>query len=466
MAKRLHSVSLDKDKCKGCTNCIKWCPTEAIRVRDGIAQINAERCIDCGECIRRCPNHAKIAVTDGLDAINKYEYAVALPAPALYGQFSIDTGINKVLHGLKNLGFNEVVEVARGADYSTEAIKKYIADFKDAPKPLISSACPAVVRLIQVKFHNLIKNLIPIKTPLDIAAEMAKKDACERLGIKPENVGVFFITPCAAKAIYIKLPIGISNSAVDGSISISEVFGKLRKEVSGINDASLKQIASGYGIGWARAGGENVAVGDINHLAVDGIHDVMGVLEEIELGRLNDVDYVETAACVGGCVGGPLTVENSYLSRVRIRKLAKGLSKDNSFTNSEKIEIGKKYQHGEYNFDSKIIPVKSDILDDDLSKAIEKANLLEETLESLPGLDCGACGAPTCQALAEDIVTGLASDTDCTFKLREEVRSLAEKLFDLAKIVPPAMGTKKDKKKNKDTQNNKDEKEMQDKLDI
>ena len=43
-----HSVCLDVSKCNGCTTCIKHCPTEAIRIRDKHAVINADRCIDCG----------------------------------------------------------------------------------------------------------------------------------------------------------------------------------------------------------------------------------------------------------------------------------------------------------------------------------------------------------------------------------------------------------------------------------
>ena len=82
-----HSVSLDLEKCKGCTNCLKRCPTEAIRIRDGHATIDSERCIDCGECIRICPYKAKKAIYDKLEDINKFKYKVALPAPTLYGQF-------------------------------------------------------------------------------------------------------------------------------------------------------------------------------------------------------------------------------------------------------------------------------------------------------------------------------------------------------------------------------------------
>ena len=83
-----HSVRLDESKCMGCTNCIKRCPTGAIRVRRGKAYIISERCIDCGECIRICPHHAKYAEKYSFDELQKYKYRIALPAPTLYGQFN------------------------------------------------------------------------------------------------------------------------------------------------------------------------------------------------------------------------------------------------------------------------------------------------------------------------------------------------------------------------------------------
>ena len=83
-----HSVYLDANLCKGCINCIKRCPTQAIRVRDGKAVITKEFCIDCGVCIRICPHHAKKVRRDKPEMIRQFEYTVALPAPALFGQFN------------------------------------------------------------------------------------------------------------------------------------------------------------------------------------------------------------------------------------------------------------------------------------------------------------------------------------------------------------------------------------------
>ena len=103
-----HSVQLDKSKCMGCINCIKRCPTQAIRVRGGKATIITEFCIDCGECIRICPHHAKLAIYDPLSVMENYEYMVALPAPSLYAQFNNLDDINIVLRALLKMGFDEI----------------------------------------------------------------------------------------------------------------------------------------------------------------------------------------------------------------------------------------------------------------------------------------------------------------------------------------------------------------------
>jgi len=121
-----HSVKLLDTECRGCTHCIRTCPTEAIRVRNGKATIITDRCIDCGECIRTCPNNAKIAVTDPLDEIAKFKYKIAIPAPSFVSQFSRRYSVEKVLAGFLFLGFDRVLEVGFGADLVTSAISEYL----------------------------------------------------------------------------------------------------------------------------------------------------------------------------------------------------------------------------------------------------------------------------------------------------------------------------------------------------
>ena len=226
MAEFYHSVTLNEEKCVGCTNCIKRCPTEAIRVRGGKAVIASERCIDCGECIRICPHHAKRARYDQLSRLSDFTYTIALPAPSLYGQFNNLDDIDYVLTGLKELGFDDVFEVSRAAELVSEATRK-LMDAGVLNRPVISSACPAVVRLIRVRFPDLCDHVLPLKSPMETAAAIAKKEAVKKTGLPEEQIGCFFITPCPAKVTDIEMPLGIEKSQVDGAIAISEIFPEL-----------------------------------------------------------------------------------------------------------------------------------------------------------------------------------------------------------------------------------------------
>ena len=171
-----NSVYLIENLCKGCTNCINRCPTQAIRVRNNKAVITPGRCVDCGECIRICPHHAKKAKRDFIDATDKYKYTVALPAPSLCAQFNNLEDINILLTAIKNIGFDDVFEVSAAAEIVSEESRKYIASHKEQ-WPLISTACPTVVRLVQVRFPNLCDNLLPLITPAELAGELARKQA-------------------------------------------------------------------------------------------------------------------------------------------------------------------------------------------------------------------------------------------------------------------------------------------------
>ena len=324
MSEYYHSVTLDKEKCMGCTNCIKHCPTEAIRVRNRKAQIIDERCIDCGECIRVCPYHAKIAVTDPLSVLDNYAYKIALPAPTLFGQFKNLKKCDKVLSALKKLGFDYVFEVAKGADIVTELIRDKL-DITDIKKPLISSACPAILRLIQVRFPNLLDHLVRVESPMEIAAQLAKDELHKKTGIPKQQIGAFFITPCAAKMTSIRNPIGNEASHVDGAISILDVYGPISSYLKIPDNTEKQQRATAAGLNWAVTGGEGQALGIDNYLSVDGIQNVIPVLEEIENNKMSELDFFEGLACAGGCVGGPLTFENGYVAKNRIRLLAKGL---------------------------------------------------------------------------------------------------------------------------------------------
>lgn len=427
-----HSVRLDWDKCKGCTNCIKRCPTEAIRVREGKARIIEERCIDCGECIRICPNHAKVAVGDGLERLQDFSFTVALPAPSFYSQFNPPGGIPQLLGALLKLGFNAVFEVALAAEAVSWATRRFLEEYQ-GPRPLISAACPAVVSLIEVRFPSLVDQVIPVEPPVNVAARLAREEAVRSTGLPPHKIGVFFLSPCPAKITAVRQAKAREENLADGVLPIMTIYGECREA---LKDAGrVLPRAGSKGVGWGRSGGENAALDWGKLLEVDGIHHVIKVLEAVEKGELKQFDYLEAQACPGGCVGGPLMVRNPFEARQELIFLSRDIP--GSPMGDEELAI--LAEKGSWQSRWRPKPRSALRLDEDIASALVKMQQLEETARLLPGLDCGACGSPNCRALAEDIVRGQASDTDCIFLLRERVRVLAEEVVELARKLPPPL---------------------------
>ena len=423
-----HSVKLARDKCKGCTTCISTCPTEAIRVRKGKAVILDERCIDCGVCIRNCPSHAKEPQADSLDDLARFDYRVALPAPSLYGQFNARITMDRILSGLLHIGFDDVFEVAEAAELVAEETRKVLNGHK-GDIPMISSSCPAIVRLIQQRFPSLIDQIIRVESPMETAARIVRKE----IHADKKNLGIFFISPCPAKITAVRNPLGSPVSEVDGIIPIRDIYLPLITALSEQETAEVRHRSSFRGVSWAISQGEGDNVGCPGIVAVDGIHEAARVFEEIENRRFRNVDFIEAMACPGGCVGGPLMVENPYIARARIRNKAREMESETEGTHPLRSTGVELY------WTEELRPRQILKLDENFQKAIEMMDKMETICNQLPGLDCGSCGAPTCRALAEDIVRGTARKNDCLFILREEIRTLSVTLAELGAWMPPSM---------------------------
>ncbi|MDC7242061.1 MAG: [Fe-Fe] hydrogenase large subunit C-terminal domain-containing protein [Spirochaetales bacterium] len=423
-----HSVTLDESLCKGCTVCIKGCPTEAIRVQKGRAWITAERCIDCGECIRTCPSGAQKAISDPLSLLDKFDINIAIPAPTLYGQFSSGISCNRILTALKGIGFDDVYEVAAAAEILSRETRNWLKIQKEK-KPQISSSCPVVVRLIESRFPSLLDQVVPMISPMELSARIVR----EKYKNSSARVGVFFISPCAAKVTDIKTPRGIESSSVDAVLGIKDIYKELSQAVGHVETEESLSIANSIGVSWARTDGEGSAVYSENHISVDGIDHVIDVLENLENGHIRNVDFVEMMSCPGGCVGGPLSVENPYIARNIISSRERVLQQA---AEEKPVEL----PEGICLFWTEELESRTTHrLDPDYRKAMQMMEEMERIQASLPGLDCGACGAPTCKALAEDIVRGKTTETDCVFMLREKIRDLTREMIELESRMPPGL---------------------------
>ena len=426
MAEYKHSVSLEQEKCKGCTTCLRHCPTESIRIRDGHAVINSDVCIDCGECIRVCPYKAKKAIFDKIEDIDpRYKLRIALPPPSLYGQFENLSDVDYVLQGLLDCGFDEVFEVARAAEIVTEYTRRYMRR-KDVPRPVISSACPTIVRLIRLRFPYLCDNVIPMLPPVELASRMAKRDALRKHPeLKADEICTVFISPCPAKASYVKNGISQNRSSIDYVVSMSEMYFKLISAMKAQNVPQASCESGTIGISWASSGGEASALFNDRYLAADGIDNAIKVLDQIETGNFPYLEFVELNACPGGCVGGAATVENPYIAKVRLQSIRRYLP-----VSRNRLEPDGKpedFVPDDIMLGSPITYAPAMRLNANRGIAMQMMSDIEKVYELLPETDCGSCGAPNCRAFAEDVVKGECKIEECIVYMRERMKEFLAK---------------------------------------
>ena len=391
-------------------------------MRNGKATILPNRCIDCGTCLRVCPHHAVTSMHDNFNSLQNYQYTVAVPDPALYGQFHNLDSPDLILASLLELGFDSVYEAAAGAELLTGYLTSRPED-PDRPVPEISSVCPAVVRLIRIRFPSLLGNICPLLLPTELAAILAREKAVQETGLSPQEIGVFSIVPCSSLVTAASSPDGQIAPVLDGAFAIRDVYKALLSPMKALAGKPLPDLslAGRAGAGWAFSGGESYAHRAERYVAVDGIDNVIRMLEEIEDGRLPEADFIELRACTQGCLGGCFCVENPFIARMRMKRLMGELPEARSVyrPGSRVDDLIASTQKPEY------YPTFQ--LDPDRRVAMEKMRRIQALEEQLPGLRCGSCGAPSCRAFAEDVVMGRASEDDCIFKVRERMQNVAGK---------------------------------------
>lgn len=218
-----HALKIDNDRCIGCTHCMKECPTGAIRIRDGKALIHKDWCVDCGECLKSCPTEAIYVEQDDFQRIFDYKCRVALMPTVFIGQFSKYTTEKEIISAVMELGFTHVFQVEFTADMIHKEMVRQMENAEE--KPVISSFCPAIVRLIQVRFPALVDNILLVKAPVNASATYYHK-ILEGQGVPSEEIGIFYVTPCAAKIAALKGAEGYS-STIKGVINMDTLYNKV-----------------------------------------------------------------------------------------------------------------------------------------------------------------------------------------------------------------------------------------------
>ncbi len=416
-----HALKFRTEVCIGCSHCMNVCPTRAIRIQGGKAMLIGDRCVDCGKCYNVCPVGAIIVEQDDFRRIFDYKYRVALIPNVLLGQFPEIVSISQICSVLMGMGFTHIFEVEHGTRLLKDAMGKIVGE-KDRKRPLISSFCPAIVRLIQVRFPMFADNIILLKTPLDVSAAYYKKKLLDQ-GAAPEQIGVFYITPCAAKIAAIKSPVGEEGSSITGVINMDFIYNKIYTSVKQGHKAekscslpAMERLGAGEML-WTLTEGESQQMPG-RALAIDEISNVIEFLEMMENEEVTDIDFLELRACDQSCAGGILTSGNRFFTVERLRKRAQlvesGADEMLYQNRGESIADLAGYLRAQLSVD-RVKPRSMDKLDEDMGKALTKMRRVQEIMNSLPHVDCGICGSPTCNALAEDIVQGEADIRQCIY---------------------------------------------------
>lgn len=414
-----HALIFRKDLCIGCSHCMNVCPTEAIRVHQGKAILMDNRCVDCGACFRVCPVGAIIVEQDDFSEIYRYPCRVALIPAVFSGQFPESVTTNNILSGVKELGFTHVLEVEQAVEFLNEKTESYIyGDTGD--KPLISPFCPAIVRLIQVKFPTLVNQIIRLKAPVDLTALFIRNKLISE-GIDNQDIGIFYVTPCPAKIAALKSPVGETTTPITGVINLNFLFNKvykiLRQNKQIAYDMDFHRLTP-RSICWSLTRGES-SNRQGRSLAIDEIENVIEFLEKLENEEIDGIDFLELRACDESCAGGILCPGNRFVTAEKLRKRADEISPSPENEYGEEAVMARIPANdpflGTMAGVGEIVPRSIIKLDDNFADAMAKMRRIYEMSRLLPQVDCGICGSPTCKSLAEDVVQSGADLRRCIF---------------------------------------------------
>ncbi|MBT9129903.1 MAG: Electron transport complex subunit RsxB [candidate division WS2 bacterium] len=416
----MHSITIEDDLCKGCTHCVRNCPTEAIRVVDGKARILPIRCIDCGECIRVCPYKARGVIFDHISSIPERDNVVVLIPPVFYLHFDTPPAFATVNKFIKSLGFKAAYDMSLIFESYPKLLHLHM-DKAGKKKGFIPPVCPSVLRLLTVSFPNLLSNVAMFDSPWEISAGLFKK--------KDNKIKVALLTTCPAQITSIKFPLGIDSSRLDYAIPMNHFYHLARRYFEKTPSGDLSE-------GIIACCGEwfSEAIPEKDILSLCSINRIKDALHEEEIKHNLSPDIIELWACDYGCAGGILNALSPVVLMQYFRRARK--SPKTLVSDERREELINDFNIGLFDLKKQITERPVLKLDEEMEVSLRKFEQLEHILDTLPGIDCGACGAPTCRAFAEDVVLGWSYITDCIFVLKDKLKKLAEEVADLSRLGP------------------------------
>ena len=424
MIEYAHGFRMHDQTCDGCLACMRVCPTYAIRVKHGTAHVLSGLCIDCGSCLKACSRGAITATTSTLDEIGHFAFKVAVPSPVLFSQFPREVRPEHIVQGLLAAGFDAVWDYGIDLKLGTRAIVDYVEQWRGA-RPVINMTCPVIIRRIQVSYPRMTEQLVQLQPPREIAGREIKRRYSRELGLPPEQVAAVYVTPCQARTVSIVQPAEGGRSFLDGAVGIPQVYNTVLAEARLAAESRLPSSVpsparSAAMLRWATPRALPYAFRRYRYMSVTGLANVIRVFDDVERGKLKDIDFLECYACWAGCANGNLTVDNVYVSQAKLQSLMADLPNTDDETEAE---VERRRPGEDFSLQHPFGPrPRADA--GDLRERGRRVKEAEAVLQSLPGYDCGLCGAPSCGVLAHDVAAGQAAATDCVLLSRKRLEEL------------------------------------------
>lgn len=413
-------ITISQANCKNCYKCVRYCPVKAIKIKDGQAEVIEERCISCGICVNICPQKAKVIRSD-IDKVKGFikegHTVVASIAPSFLSVVANPEDFIARLHGL---GLHEIRETAEGAELVS---RQYPRIIKELPsKPVISTACPVIINLVERYYPKLLSHLAPLVSPMVAHGRYIKET-------KGNKVKVVFIGPCIAKKQEAE------DDEVRGAVDSVLTFRELKEWIQ--EDKISNSYSRTEGMfdpepenaryfalpgGLLRTSKIDGDLDNIKTVVVDGIDECKQVMDAIEKRGL-DAEFFELLACRGGCIGGPAAgiEENPFVKRERYLKQIELISSKINIFNPG-TDTGIELTRG---FHSKVF-IKHYPGERKIREILSSIGKTSEDKE----LNCGSCGYPSCRDKAVAVYQGMAEPDMCMPYMRSKAESLANLIID------------------------------------
>ncbi len=316
-------AKIDSSKCINCGICQKQCQYHAIihvpipceaacpvgaitKDESGVERIDDDKCIYCGKCVNACPFGSIFEVSQVVDimmSIRREEHVTAMFAPSIHGQFNLTTGQMENL--LKDIGFNELVEVADGARQTVIHETAEFAERMEAGQPFMTtSCCPSYVETVDKHIPGLKPYVSDTPSPMMYAADIARE--------KYPRTKTVFIGPCIGKRKEAR-----KNNKVDFVMSFEELNAMIVAfgiDLGKLPDNETRHNQKTFDRGFALSGGVAAAVKaerpdiKIDETMINGIDKkTIGILKAYARGKAPS-NFIEVMSCEGGCINGPASL--------------------------------------------------------------------------------------------------------------------------------------------------------------